>query len=106
MYKILTVVLGSTILLISCGGGSEKKDDSVQGEKTRLDSLKKQQDKLAKEISSLESDISKKDSTFGVKEKAKLVTLTPVAPTSFTHYIDLQGNVDAVNASNISPRGQ
>ncbi len=33
------------------------------------------------------------------------MALTTLAPTSFTHYIDLQGNVDAENMSNISPRG-
>ncbi|HXB90651.1 MAG TPA: efflux RND transporter periplasmic adaptor subunit, partial [Puia sp.] len=104
MYKILTVVIGSSLLLASCGGG--KTDDSLQGQKKRLDSLKSQQEKIGKDITALEAEISKKDSTFGVKEKAKLVTLTPVTPTSFTHYIDLQGNVDAVNASYISPRGQ
>ncbi len=104
MYKILTVVLGSSLLFASCAGG--KTDDSLKGQKKRLDSLKSQQEKIGKDITALEAEISKKDSTFGVKEKAKLVTLTPVTPTSFTHYIDLQGNVDAVNASYISPRGQ
>src|SRR5262249_45184634 len=46
------------------------------------------------------------DTAAGTKEKAKLVALTALAPTSFTHYIDLQGDVEAENMSFISPRGQ
>jgi RND family efflux transporter MFP subunit len=102
MHKILTVVLGASLLVASCGG---KQSEGLQAEKARLDSLKAQQDKLSKQITDLQADIDKKDTTAAKKEKAKLVTLTPLTPTSFTHFIDLQGNVDAVNTSWISPRG-
>jgi membrane fusion protein, multidrug efflux system len=102
MYKLLTVVLGATLLLASCGG---KQPEGLQAKKARLDSLKTQQDKLSKQITDLQADIDKQDTTAGKKEKAKLVALTPLAPTSFTHFIDLQGNVDAVNTSWIAPRG-
>jgi RND family efflux transporter MFP subunit len=53
----------------------------------------------------LEAEIVKADPASAVAEKAKLVTLTKLAPEAFTHYIDLQGNVDAVDNSYISPRG-
>jgi membrane fusion protein, multidrug efflux system len=105
MHKILTVVLGSSLLLASCGSGTVQKDDSLQGKKAQLAGLKDQQDKLAKQVSSLEADIAKVDTSAAIKEKAKLVALTSLAPTSFTHYIDLQGDVEAVNTSYISPRG-
>jgi membrane fusion protein (multidrug efflux system) len=103
MYKGLTVVLGFSLLLTACG---TKQDNSLAGKKATLDSLKTQQEKLGKQISTLEDEISKLDTTAGSKEKAKLVALSALAPTSFTHYIDLQGSVEAVNTSNISPRGQ
>jgi RND family efflux transporter MFP subunit len=105
MNKILTVVLISS-LLAACGSSSIKTDESLAGKKARLDSLKTEQGKIEKQIATLQSEIDKLDTTSGTKEKAKLVTLTPMAPTSFTHYIDLQGNVDAVNMSYISPRSQ
>jgi len=105
MHKILTVVLGSSLLLASCGSSSIQKNDSLEGKRAQLDSLKGQQDKLAKQVASLEAEIAKADPASAVVEKAKLVTLTPMTPTSFTHYIDLQGNVDAENAAYISPRG-
>jgi membrane fusion protein, multidrug efflux system len=105
MHKILTVVLGSSLLLASCGSSTAPGNNSLEGKKTELANLKDQQDKLAKQISTLETDIAKTDTTFAVKEKAKLVTLTTLAPTSFTHFIDLQGDVEAVNYSNIAPQG-
>lgn len=107
MHKILTVaVISSSILLASCGSSTVKKDDSLEGKKAQLATLKDQQDKLTKEITALEADIVKADPAAATAEKAKLVALTQLAPTGFTHYIDLQGNVDAENTSYISPRGQ
>lgn len=105
MHKILTVVLGSSLLLVSCGSSTAPGNTTLEGKKTELANLKEQQDKLAKQISTLETDIAKADTTFAVKEKAKLVALTTLAPTSFTHFIDLQGDVEAVNYSNIAPQG-
>jgi RND family efflux transporter MFP subunit len=105
MHKILTIVLGSSLLLASCGSGTVQKNDSLEGKKTQLAALKDQQDKLSKQIATLEAEIVKADPSSAVVEKAKLVTLTPLSPIAFTHYIDLQGNVDAENNSYISPRG-
>src|SRR5579863_763525 len=107
MYKTLTVIISASLLLASCGSSTVHKDGPVglQEKKTRLDSLKSEQGRLGKEISALQAEIDKLDTASATKEKAKLVALTTLAPTSFTHYIDLQGNVDAVNTSWISPRG-
>jgi membrane fusion protein (multidrug efflux system) len=106
MKKILTVVvLASAILLASCGNNGAKKDDSLEAKKTQLAELKDQQDKLGKQITSLETEIAKADpSTAAPAEKAKLITLTALSPTAFTHYIDLQGNVDADDISYVAPR--
>lgn len=105
MHKVLTVVLGSSLLLAACGSSSIKKDDSLAGKKARLDSLKAQQEKLGKQIADLQDEISKIDTSAASKEKAKLVALAALEPGSFAHYIDLQGNVEALNYSNIAPRG-
>jgi RND family efflux transporter MFP subunit len=108
MYKVLTVVIGASFLLASCGSSSVEKEApaGLQEKKVRLDSLKTEQTKLGKTITALQAEIDKLDTANAKKEKAKLVALTALAPTSFTHFIDLQGNVDAVNTSWISPRGQ
>ena len=103
MQKILIVIIGSSLFFAACGAG--QKNDSLEGKKAQLTALKDQQEKLATQISSLEADIARTDTASGTKEKAKLVALTALTPTSFTHYIDLQGNVEAENSSYISPRG-
>jgi membrane fusion protein, multidrug efflux system len=107
MYKTLTVILSASLLLASCGSSTVQKEGPVglKEKKGRLDSLKAQQASLGKQISTLQAEIDKVDTASATKEKAKLVALTTLAATSFTHYIDLQGNVDAVNTSWISPRG-
>lgn len=107
MNKILTaLIITSTLLFVSCGSSSVKTDGSLAGKKQQLTALKDQQEKLSKQISDLEADIAKTDTAAGSKEKAKLVAVTAMAPTSFTHYIDLQGDVEAENISYLSPRGQ
>jgi membrane fusion protein (multidrug efflux system) len=103
MYKALTVIIGASLLLASCGSSTiQKPGEDLKAKKARLDSLKTEQSKLEKDISVLQAEI---DTTAGAREKAKLVALTALEATSFTHYIDLQGSVDAVNTSWISPRG-
>ncbi|HWB90356.1 MAG TPA: efflux RND transporter periplasmic adaptor subunit [Puia sp.] len=105
MNKLLTVMISTTLLLAACGSSSVGKDDSLAGKKARLAQLQAQQEKLGKQIVSLQDSISKIDTSAANKEKAKLVALTTVAPGSFTHYIDLQGNVEALNYSYIVPKG-
>ncbi len=101
MHKILTVAaLSTSLLMASCGN-----KDSLDAMKAKLTDLKGQQDNLSGQIDSLQAKIERQDTTFGVKAKSKLVAVNTLAPTSFTHYIDLQGNVDAENTSMISPRG-
>jgi multidrug efflux pump subunit AcrA (membrane-fusion protein) len=109
MNKILTAVIitSSMLYVTSCGNSSAAKtDDPLAAKKERLAALKGQQEKLSNQISDLEAEIAKSDTAAGSKEKAKLVALTAMTPTSFTHYIDLQGDVEAENISYISPRGQ
>jgi RND family efflux transporter MFP subunit len=106
MNKILTVITISSALFLASCGSSTKTPDTLEGKKKELADLKSQQDKLSKQIDSLEAQISRLDTSSKVGQKAKLVALTEIAPASFTHYIDLQGNVEAENMSWIAPRGQ
>jgi membrane fusion protein, multidrug efflux system len=85
MNKFLTVVLGSSLLLASCGSGTVQKDDSLQGKKAQLTSLKEQQDKLTQQIAALQAEIDKADPSAVPAEKAKLVALIALAPTGFIH---------------------
>jgi RND family efflux transporter MFP subunit len=93
------------ILIVSCGAGKKEKDSALNDQKSKLEKLKKQQADLNAEIKKLQADISKVDTANGNAEKGKLVVLDTVRVENFTHYIDLQGKVDAENTSYISPRG-
>src|SRR5262245_45815006 len=104
MNKILTVITISSLLFLASCGSSTKAPDTLEGKKKELADLKSQQEKLSKQIDSLEAQISRLDTASKVGQKAKLVALAAITPSSFTHYIDLQGNVDAENMSYISPR--
>ena len=98
-YNIIGVV--TVVLLMAACGQSE-----LEKKKAELEKLKTEQVETAGEITKLEKEISKLDTSFKLAEKPKLVVLTPVKTSPFTHYIDLQGKIDAENRAIVSPRGQ
>jgi len=88
------------VLFVSCGNGTNDKN-SLAGKKAKLESLKKQQASLVADIKKLEDEIAALDTT--AASKGKLVSLQPVIVEDFTHYIDLQGKIDADQISYIAP---
>lgn len=98
----LTFLSASILFLVSCGGTN---NNDLKERKEKLEKLKKEQSQTTAEIKKLELEISKLDTANDKAEKAKLVVLDTVQNENFTHYIDLQGRVDAENISYISPRG-
>jgi RND family efflux transporter MFP subunit len=100
MNKIfLYALITGTLFLMSCG----QTDDTVSKQKADLQKLKDQQAALAVKIQKTEEDLGKVDSS-SKKEKTKLIAFQPVAPVSFTHYIELQGKIDALNIALVTPR--
>lgn len=91
--------------MVSC---SSKKDPKVQiaEKKEALQKKKDQAVQLGEDISKLEKELARIDTSSKVTEKPKLVAVSPIAKENFTHYIDLQGRVDAENISYVTPRGQ
>jgi len=102
MHKLLTVIIASFLLLASC---DSKNDGSLEARKAEMTRLKDQQDKLSKQITDLQAQIDKMDPASATAAKTKLISLVSLKDTSFTHFIDLQGNVVAENYSNVSPQG-
>jgi membrane fusion protein, multidrug efflux system len=97
-------ILGTTaviLLMTACGGKSE-----LDKKKAELEGLKAGQAEAATRIATLEKEIAKLDTSFKLPEKPKLVVLTPINTSAFTHYIDLQGKIDAENIAWVTPRGQ
>jgi len=89
----LSALATGTVFLISCSQAG----DPVAKQKEELQKLKDQQSSLTSKIQKAEEALGKVDSSSAKKEKTKLVAIQPVAPVNFTHYIELQGKIDALN---------
>jgi membrane fusion protein (multidrug efflux system) len=101
MNKIfLSALFTGTILFMSCGQGG----DPITKKKVELQSLKDQQVALVTKIQKAEQELAEIDPSSVKKEKTKLVAIQPVVPTDFTHYIELQGKIDALNIAYVTPR--
>jgi membrane fusion protein, multidrug efflux system len=93
------------LLTIACGDSRKEKLSSVTDKKAQLEKLKKDQATTAAEVKKLEEEIAKADTAGGKQQKAKLIAISPVMIEDFSHYIDLQGRIDADNISYVAPRG-
>jgi len=101
MNKILySAALTAAVFFISCG----QTGDAVAKQKAEIQKLKDQQTALATKIQSAEDELLKMDSSSVKKEKTKLVAFQAVKTEPFTHYIELQGKIDALNIAFVTPR--
>jgi len=104
MKNIVKIALFSgSIFLASCGAKTDEGKSGLTEKKTKLEELKKQQAALTTDIATLQAEIEKLDPS-AKPEKPKLVSVAKITPESFTHYIDLQGSIDAEDISYIAPR--
>jgi membrane fusion protein (multidrug efflux system) len=103
MQKLITLVfIAASIVLASCGSKPDNTSILAQ-KKAALDSLQKEQLKINDAIVKLQNEIAKID-TGASSQKAALISYTAVTTSDFKHYIDLQGKVEAVNISYVTPR--
>jgi biotin carboxyl carrier protein len=94
--------LSLVVLAVACG---QNTNTVVAKKKAELQDLKKAQAATAERITALEKEILKLDPSSIPAEKPKLVSLTDLNTAPFTHYINLQGKIDAENISYVTPRG-
>ncbi len=106
MQKFIQIIfIASAVTLASCGQKEDNSSAAVKEKKAKLEELKKQQQTVGADITKLEAEIAKLDPAAAKEEKSKFVTVAPVTPQNFTHYIDLQGKVESENISYVTPRG-
>ncbi len=94
-----TMLITVIVALAACGG-----KDPVSVKRAELEKLKKEQTTITTNIATLEAEIAKLDPASVKAAQTKLVSLEAVATENFTHYIDLQGKVEALNISYVTPR--
>jgi RND family efflux transporter MFP subunit len=104
MYKLIPALI-ITMVMMACGSSAKEKRAEATDKKVELQKLKEEQAKLNQKIRTLEEDIAKTDTSAAAQANAKLVEITPVSSDTFTHYIDLQGKIDAENIAFVAPRG-
>lgn len=103
--KIVLAIAVSLLTAYSCNNGAENKKGNVAELKANLEKLKNKRSTLDDDIRKLEEQVKKADPEAAALKNIKLVEVQPVSIQEFTHYIDLQGRVDADNISYVTPRG-
>ncbi|MEK7226418.1 MAG: efflux RND transporter periplasmic adaptor subunit [Bacteroidota bacterium] len=106
MKRIITatgIIVLTAFFLASCGGGKGKKGD-VSDMKSKLEKLKKEKNTLDAKIHKLEDEIAKADPK-AAQQNLKLVTVDTIRVQDFSHYIDLQGKIDAEGMAYVAPKG-
>jgi membrane fusion protein, multidrug efflux system len=105
IYFMKRNLIGLIVLAVfaaSCGNTKKDAEGTLNDKKAELQKLKTEQKKINEQIAKLETDIKKADPT-AIATSAKLVTVMPLTTQNFTHYIELQGRVDAQNISYVAP---
>ncbi|MGF7231507.1 efflux RND transporter periplasmic adaptor subunit [Arachidicoccus sp.] len=100
----LTFVALLFTAVTSCGGSKKDGNNALSAKKAELLKLKAQSQKDNESIQKLEDEIAKMDTSSANSANMKLVATKPIALANFSHYIKLQGTVDANNISYITPR--
>ena len=106
MQSILKISIVALVAagLVACGKGAKDGKAELNDKKAKLEKLKKEQSKINEEVTSLEKEIAKLDPASATKPK--LVAFTTIGADSFSHFIDLQGKIDATNIAMVAPQGQ
>lgn len=97
------ILISATVLFAACTGKKEE-NTSLAGKKAELQQLTEQRDELSKKILALETEIQKLGGSTA-PEKTKLVQITELMNSDFSHYIELQGKIMTENVSYVTPRG-
>jgi RND family efflux transporter MFP subunit len=100
------MLLALAILAVACGSSKKENESLLAEKKAELARLQNEAIDLSKKISDLEAEILKLDTAAAAAaDKGKLVSVTTITLRDFSHFIELQGRVDADNISYVTPRG-
>lgn len=108
MKKVLTILFLTVVtglVISSCGGSAKDKKGDIADMRSKLEKLKKKKNELDADIRKLEDQIAKADPK-AAQQAMKLVAIDTVETDTFSHYIELQGKIDAEGMAYVAPKGQ
>lgn len=107
MNNILKIsfVVFITATLVACGGDAKEKKGDISDMKAKLEKLKKEKNSMDADIRKLEEQIAKADPK-SAQQVEKLVSVDTLRIRDFTHFIELQGKIDADGIAYVAPSGQ
>lgn len=91
-------------LLTACSQEKNRTASDAQGKREELTALKSQQTELTTKIKTLEADLAKLEPKNQENERVKDVSVTPLSASTFKHFVELQGTIDAKNNVQVSPK--
>ena len=102
-YYAIALITG---LLVACSGENNQKSGSndLQSKRAELAELKAEQTELTTKIKTIEAEVNKLDPKKAEEARVKDVTVAPVTATTFRHFVELQGTIDAKNNVQVSPK--
>lgn len=89
------------VLMLGLAGCGPKSDNEAK--KAELASLKTELNTIQNRIELLEKELENSQDSKSIQSYKSLVTIKELKPEPFNHYIEINGNVEAVNAAFISP---
>jgi len=98
ILKTLVIAALETIV-VACG---KKEDNSLKGKKDQLAQLQKEATSLDEKIQKLQAEIDKLEPN--KVEKFKTVSVSPIVPGTFDHYVESTGRLEAENNVFVSPQ--
>ncbi len=101
--KNISLALSLVFLLAACGNSNKDESAAVGDLKKKLEKLKKEKSGLDAQIRQVEEQLAKADPSS--VQAQKLVSLDTIGVEEFSHFIELQGKIDADNVAYVSPAG-
>jgi membrane fusion protein, multidrug efflux system len=102
--SVLTVAVAA-LIIAGCNSSARDKKSDTADMKVKLEKLKKEKNELDADIRKLEDQIAKADPK-AAQQVQKLVSVDTLRIQDFTHFIELQGKIDAEGMAYVAPTGQ
>jgi len=102
MKRNVFLLIALALFAASCGNAKKDNAGDLTDKKAELAKLKNEQKGLGEKIAKLEEEIERVDTSAKIANP-KLVSIAPIQPQSFNHYIEIQGKVDAQDISYVAP---